>query len=131
MSKLKDQIAGSALFRLAGLPAADAKAVTLVSNGTDLMSETRPNWPPFYAHVETLNSEFAEKHFPHDPNGNLYKGRRPNESPPGGAGAGLAYQGPEPGPYVSYVKLSNASAADWSDVIHLTDVLNQSHSTNR
>ncbi len=122
VTTIQDQIAGSALFRLAGLPAADAKAVTLFSNGFNLMDVERSQ--PFYAHVEPLNSDFAEKHFPEDSGGNLYKGRRSNESPPGGLGAGLVYHGPDPGPYVSYTKLSNASEADWSDVINMTNVLN-------
>ncbi len=112
------QIAGSALFQLAGLPAATAKAVRLFSNGVDLQNG-------FYAHLEPLNSEFAANHFPEDDSGNLYKGRRPNESPEGGQGAGLAYFGPDPLPYVSYTKLTNAAAADWSDVIDLTFALNE------
>ena len=73
---VEDQIAGSALFRLAGLPAADAKPVRMFSNGVNLFDDR------FYAHVETLNGDFAENHFTLDDGGNLYKGRRPNESPP-------------------------------------------------
>ena len=122
VTTIQDQIAGSALFRLAGLPAADAKAITLISNGVNLMQQERQQ--PFYVHVEPLNGDFAEKHFPDDSGGNLYKGRRSNESPPGGMGAGLLHHGQDPGPYVSYTKLTNASEADWSDVINLTDVLN-------
>ncbi len=117
VDNVQDQIAGSILHRIAGLPAAEAKAVTMYSNGVDLR-EGR-----FYAHVEPLNNHFAEKHFPSDDNGNLYKGRRPNESPPGGRGAGLVYY-EDAAAYVSYTKLTNESAADWSDVINLTDVLN-------
>ena len=115
-----NQVAGSVLFRIAGLPAAEAKPVRMLSNGVDLFEGQ------FYAHLEPLNSDFADNQFPLDANGNLYKGRRPNESPPGGRGAGLAYQGPDPLPYVSYTKLTNSSEADWSDVIQLTDVLNNS-----
>ncbi len=115
-----NQVAGSALFRLAGLPAAEATGAVMYSNGVNLMGDQ------LYAHVEPLNSDFADNHFPLDSGGNLYKGRRPNESPPGGQGAGLAYFGPDPAPYVSYTKLTNESQADWSDVIRLTDVLNNS-----
>ncbi len=71
-----------------------------------------------------MDSDFADNHFPTDPNGNVYRGRRPDESPPGGKGAGLAYFGEDPAPYVSYVKNTNASEADWSDVVNLTRVLN-------
>ncbi len=117
---VSDQIAGSALFRLAGLPAADAHAVMMYSNGQNL-NGTQP-----YAHLETLNRDFASNHFSGDGGGNLYKGRRPNESPPGGLGAGLVYFGSDPAPYVSYQKLTNEGAADWSDVIQLTNILNNS-----
>ncbi len=113
----EDQIAGSALFRMAALPTFEAKPVQMFSNGVNLFGER------FYAHIEPLNGDFAEKHFPLDDGGNIYKGRRPNESPPGGRGAGLVYY-EDPAAYVSYIKLTNESEADWSDVIHLTDVLN-------
>ena len=83
-----------------------------------------------YGQIETLNSEFAENHFPLDDGGNLYKGRRPSESPPeypsGGKGAGLRYWGTDPLPYVSYEKETNKSEQDWSDVINLTFQLNNS-----
>ena len=115
-----EQVVGSALFRLAGLPAAEAKAVRMLNNGTDLYNGR------LYAHLEPLGGEFANNHFPTDSNGNLYKGRRPNESPPGGKGAGLRYNGPDPGPYVSYIKLTNSAEADYSDVIELTARLNLS-----
>ena len=114
-----NQVAGSALFRLAGLPAAEAKNVVLQSNGRDLFEGNQ-----FYAHVEPLNSEFVANQFPEDPDGNLYKGRRPNESPPGSLGAGLVYFGEDPVAYGGYTKQTNESEADWSDVIRLTDVLN-------
>ena len=117
-NQIQDQIAGSLLFRLAGLPAAQATAVQLFSNGVNLYGDR------LYVHVEPLHSSFAADHFPLDPNGNIYRGNRASNSPPGGLGAGLYYHGPDPEPYVSYGKLTNASQADWSDVIHLTDVLN-------
>lgn len=116
---IADQIAGSALFRLAGLPAAEAKPVRMFSNGVNLYGNE------LYAHVEPLNSDFAGNQFPLDSSGNLYKGRRPDESPPGGRGAGLAYHTLPDGTvdeagFLSYVKLTNASVADWSDVIEST-----------
>jgi hypothetical protein len=113
-----NQIAGSALFRLAGVPVADVHAVRMYSNGVDLKNGG------IYAQSENLDSEFTENHFAADPDGNLYRGRRPDESPPGGQGAGLVYLGPDPPPYVSYTKSTNASQADWSDVIDLTYRLN-------
>ncbi|MCA9216405.1 MAG: lamin tail domain-containing protein, partial [Planctomycetales bacterium] len=112
-----NNVAGAALFRLAGVEMADARGVRMFSNGVNLNNG-------FYAHVEVLDSDYAEVHYPDDSEGNIYRGRRANESPAGGQGAGLEYFGTDPAPYVSYVKNTNGSAADWSDVIHLTDVLN-------
>lgn len=103
---VRNQVAGSVLFRLAGLPAAEANGARMYSNGADLMQGGQ------YAQVEPLGSEFADKHFPLDSGGNVYKGRRSNESPPGGLGAGLRYFGEDPAPYVSYTKLTNESLAD-------------------
>ena len=114
-----NQIAGSVLFRLAGLPAAEAKGVVMLNNGRNLFGSR------LYAHLEPLGSEFAANHFPDDNGGNLYKGRRSDESPPGGRGAGLAYYGTDPVAYSSYTKMTNGSEADWSDVIELTRRLNR------
>ena len=113
---IENQIAGSVLFQLAGLPTTEARPVTMFSNGIDLRRGR------FYAHLEVPNDEFAANHFPLDPGGNVYKGRRAGES--NGLGAGLEYFGPDPTPYLSYEKSTNEGAADWSDVIELTDVLN-------
>ncbi len=115
-----NQVSGSALFRLAGLPASDVHAVRMYSNGVDIKDGG------FYVHAEALDGQFSENHFPADDGGNIYRGRRPNESPPGGEGAGLQFFGFDPAPYVSYSKSTNSSEADWSDVIDLTNRLNES-----
>ena len=111
-----NQISAAALFRLAGVETADAHAVKMYSNGVDLRNG-------HYAHLEVLDSDYAERHYPNDSEGNVYRGRRVNESPPGGENAGLRYRGPESLPYVSYVKNTNASEADWSDIIEMTNIL--------
>ena len=121
-----DQISGSSLWRLSGLPTADASVVRMLSNGEDL-SDGR-----VYNYLEAANSDMASNQFTGDSGGNLYRGRRDNESPPGGQSAGLQYFGPisvpapEPpdNPYVSYQKLTNSSAADWTDVAELAFQLN-------
>ena len=112
-----NQTAGGALFNLAGVDVGEVHPVRMFSNGVNLANG-------FYVHSEVLNSEYAENHYPPDPNGNIYRGRRIDESPPGGRGAGLDYLGEDPAAYVSYTKYTNASEADWSDVIELTRVLN-------
>ena len=114
-TNVPNQVSASALFRLAGIEAPSAHGVRMFSNGTALRG--------LYAHIEVLDSDYAQNHYPHDSEGNVYRGRRPDESPPGGQGAGLDYFGSDPAPYVSYVKNSNSSKADWSDVIELTDIL--------
>ncbi|MCA9263133.1 MAG: lamin tail domain-containing protein, partial [Planctomycetales bacterium] len=114
----QNQIAGSALWALAGEPASDAWAVRMLQNNGDL------GGGGFFAQVEVQNSDWAQRHFPLDSEGNAYKGRRADESPPGGQGAGLEYFGQNPSRYVSYLKTTNGSEADYSDVIRLTDVLN-------
>jgi hypothetical protein len=115
-----DQIAGAALHVASGLPTPLVKPVMYFSNDSNLYGAGN-----FYAHVETLNGEFARDHFDGDGSGNVYKGRRSNESPPGGQGAGLYYRGHgDPAPYFSYSKLSNESEADWTDVMDLTFALN-------
>ncbi len=78
----------------------------------------------YFAQVEVLNNVWAQRHFPLDGNGNGYRGRRANEGPPGGLGAGLQYFGEDQQPYVSYLKQTNRSEQDWSDVVRLTDALN-------
>ncbi len=113
-----DQIAGSVIFRLAGIPTAEVRGVRLFGNGVDLKNGG------IYAESEVLDGDFAENHFPLDADGNLYRGRRRNESPPGGQDAGLEYLGEDPANYVSYIKSTNASEADWSDVMQLTYNLN-------
>ncbi len=116
----ENQVSGSAFHAFADLPTADARPAVYFSNGVNLTPAGG-----YYALVEPLNKFFADNHFPGDSSGNLYKGRRANESPPGGQGAGLVYFGTDPLPYVSYQKQTNASEADWSDVIALTYALNQ------
>ncbi len=113
-----NQIAGSTLFAMAGVPAADTMAIRRLDNGEDLARGG------YYAYVEVLNSDWADRHFPQDSAGNVYQGRRANEGPPGGLGAGLQYLGDNPSVYVSYQKGTNRSVADYSDVMNLTFVLN-------
>ncbi len=121
-----DQISGSALWRLAGLFAADSSPVRMFSNGEDLKEGGA------YNYLETPNSDMAANQFAGDSDGNLYRGRRNNESPEGGRSAGLTYEGPigvpapDPpdNPYASYMKLTNSGLADWTDVAELTFQLN-------
>lgn len=112
------QLAGGFIWQMLGLPAADVIPVQVLVNGQDLSFGGDPWWG-IYDHVEVLNSDFASAHFPNDPEGNIYRVRRS-----GGTEGDLEYLGTDPTPYREvYSKESNTSEDDWSDLIHLTDVL--------
>jgi hypothetical protein len=114
------QLFGSALFRQAGLPTQEARAVHVLVNGGDLAAED-PDPFPWYVCNEVLDSDFADRQFPHDGSGNLYRGIRLT-----GDGANLDYEGEDPEPYrKNYFKRTNSSEDDWTDLIALTRVLNE------
>jgi len=118
------QILGAAVFKQAGLPVADTKAVKVFINGDNLaLSETIPQrMYGKYAYVEVIDSDFADNHFPDDNNGNIYRCMRLDDYY-----ADWRYEGPDPAAYTdTYFKESNSAAYDWSDLIELTDILNNS-----
>jgi hypothetical protein len=110
------QIMGSAIFRMAGLAAAFTTPAQLRINGVNLATA---NMYGVYARLDATDSFFAKQHFPNDPDGNLYACFRDAGE------AELRYVGTNPNAYrPSYFKETNASQDDWSDLIHLVDVLN-------
>ncbi len=111
------QLTGNTLSLLAGLPASETRAIQVRVNGANLASSGSPQFGA-YVLPEVVNGDWAERHFPHDPNGNVYTARRPNTD--------LSYLGTNPVSYVNagYSKSSNISENDWSDLINLTIVLN-------
>jgi len=112
------QIIGSAIFRMAGLVAAETIPVQLRINGANLASSGSPMYG-VYARLEAFNNDFADKHFPDDPAGNLYTCFRDAGE------AQLLYQGTNPDTYRnSYIKANNEAQDDFSDLIHMLDVLN-------
>jgi hypothetical protein len=110
-----NQLAGSAIFQTNLLPAADATAVQLRINGINLAGAGSPQFGSYVA-MEVIDSDFADRHFPSDSGGNAYRGLNHQ--------ARLDYLGPDPSNYVGpYDKLTNASEADYTDIINLTNVL--------
>ncbi len=111
------QLAGSVLSRKSGLHAEEAIAVQVRVNGVNQAASGAPQFGS-YIHLEELDTDFAENHFPLDSDGNLYRCSRP--------GADLSHRGTNPQNYISagYSKQSNVSENDWSDLINLTFVLN-------
>ena len=118
------QTAGSWLFQLMGVEVPDTVAVQLRINGEDLARPGGPLMYGSYAMVETLDSDFTSAHWPDDPNGNLYQVRDDEDS---GDEGDLRYEGEDADAYRNtYFKQTNGSEDDWSDLIALTDALNNS-----
>ncbi|MBN2508401.1 MAG: lamin tail domain-containing protein [Verrucomicrobia bacterium] len=118
-----DQVVGSMVSFKANLNVANARAVQVRVNGANLAQPGTPNAADgsgfgTYALLEVMNTDWADHHLPNDPDGNIYLARRPNTD--------LAYKGTNWLDYANtgYSKNSNESENDWSDLIRLTDVLN-------
>jgi hypothetical protein len=111
------QLAGSVASRKAGVPSEEAIAVQVRINGENRAGSGSPQFGS-YVHLEELDTDFAENHFPLDADGNVYRASRP--------GGDLTYRGTNPQNYINagYSKQSNVSENDWSDLINLTFVLN-------
>ena len=118
------QLVGSVVAQKSGLPAANARMTQVRFNGVNLARSDVPqrnNGSGFgsYVIVEPINNEWAARHSPTDPDGNVY---RASSSP---HLADLSYQGTDLNTYIGrgYSKTSNASENDWSDLIGLTYAL--------
>lgn len=118
------QLAGNKLFQLAGLPQPDVTAVQVRVNGRNL-AEPAQRMFGWYAHVEVIDSDFVEKHFPNNADGNAYKCMRDNEilaNEP----ADLQYRGSDPDDYRnSYLKRTNEAQYDFSDLMDLCYVMSE------
>ncbi|MCA9261326.1 MAG: lamin tail domain-containing protein, partial [Planctomycetales bacterium] len=115
------QLAGLSLFKAAGLIAEDAQPIRALVNGVDLTQPTSPSYG-VYIQLEASDHYFAENHFPEDSNGNLYR-VLPDASDR--RWGDLRDLGSDPAAYAPfYEKRTNASEGDYSDVIELVDVLN-------
>ena len=108
------QILGSALFREAGVPAAEAWPVRLSINGEN---DAVPGERMYgcYAALEVFDSAYTDRDFGNG--GNLYRCRE---------GAHLRYEGPAPEAYQPYYfKQTNRSEDDWRDLIQLVNTLGE------
>jgi hypothetical protein len=110
-------VLGSAVWRMANLPAERILPIRVRVNGRDL-ALTDSTMFGSYALVEVIDDEFTARQFPGDPDGNAYRC--------GNDVADLGYDGPDPSRYYNgYEKQTNAAANDYSDLIELTYVLNR------
>ncbi|HUT12474.1 MAG TPA: lamin tail domain-containing protein [Thermoguttaceae bacterium] len=116
------QALGSAVFRYADIPTADGVQVRIVTNGVD-RADVGTDMYGYYIWLEAMDTELVENHWPDDNAGNFYKC---NYYLPGGrTDATLEYLGDDPDLYRNeYNKQTNVSADDFSDLIHMLDVLN-------
>ena len=115
------QVFGSRYFRSAGMETAEAAASLLRVNGEDL-ARSGSNMFGSYARVESFGSEYVSNHWPLDPDGNLYQVRDNEDNDEEGD---LRYEGPDPDSYRdTYFKKTNEAEDDWSDLIALTNALN-------
>ena len=112
---------GGAIFGLCGLPAADVAPVQIRVNAQNLILADSQAYGS-YAHCRVKDSEWAEKQFVEDPNGNFYRCMDDDYS---SEQADLRYEGTNPDAYRNtYIKSTNEEQDDYSDMIHMTDVLN-------
>lgn len=118
---IHSQILGSAIYRLAGLVAADAAPVQVRVNGLNLAEPDGPKMFGRYAQVDAITGSFPDDRFPNDSRGNLYRGFAA-----GTKTADLSYLGPVASEYeATYSKETNEEVDDWSDLIQLTRVLTE------
>ena len=124
------QILGSALFQLAGLPAANAKAVQVRVNGENLALNDYGRTFGSYAALEVYDSDWAQNHIPDDESGNLYRCTYVRLQNGSTIYADLDYkeqpgETPNPDDYRgNYPKQTNVSQDDYSDLFNLIDKLN-------
>jgi len=113
------QLVGNAIFRMSGLAQCETTAVQVRINGQNLALNNDEMYGS-YVHLEVIDSDFADNHYPIDDAGNAYKCMRITHQ------ADLRYEGSDPDPYRSnYFKKTNNAADDWSDLIGLTYALSE------
>ncbi|HPD47711.1 MAG TPA: lamin tail domain-containing protein [Anaerohalosphaeraceae bacterium] len=118
-----NQVMGSLMFRLAGTAAPETVPVEVRINGQNL-AQTGSSMYGLYAMLEVYDSDYAENHFPDDPDGNLYRCTY-DERWGGRTVADLTYKGTDPADYAeNYVKQTNESEYDYADIFDLTYTLN-------
>ncbi len=130
------ELMGSVLFQMSGLAAADVRIVQLRVNGQNLAANDHNRTYGSYAAIEVLDSDWAKNHFPDDDAGNLYRCTYYEDGSHPRTIADLDYkesagQTPNPDDYRNnYIKKTNESEDDWSDLFSLIDKLNNDNITD-
>ena len=121
-----NQVLGNAMYDLANLAGPDATAVRVRRNGrTD---NNTSGFGGFYAHMEVVNSDWAENHLPDDSEGNVYTKRRPDNKWAWRNGNVAIYTGDPDNPGDEgdgWDKQSNRALPDWDDLDEFLRVMNQ------
>ena len=133
------QAMGSAIWKMAGMPTPTCNLVELKVNGLNLAIEGPDpdlyEMYGYYAALESYNSEWAANNFPDDPDGNIYRCTYHwLDDLSDRTYADLEHHGTapyrDPADYwENYMKETNGSEQDWSDLFNLIDILMDSAGT--
>ena len=122
------QVLGNALFARAGIAPQDAVIVQLRVNAAD-PAESGGRMYGRYAMLEGRGGDWAERHYPDDPDGNFYRvdDHEPGTVgvPPGNLGSGeFQYEGTNPAAYSdTFIKETNKEENDYSDLVNFSRVI--------
>ena len=122
------QLLGSRLASLSGIEAASARPVQLKYNGVNRANDNdNERRYGSYLHVEAIDGQWADDHYPNDPGGNIYSKARPDVKWSIRSTEAL---GPDSNRYRSdgWSKGSNESLDDWSDLHRFMRVMNNTSS---
>ena len=124
------QVMGSALFRLAGVPAPEAKPIQLRINGQNLAATDMTRTFGSYVALEAYGGDYLDNQLPDDNAGNLYRCTY-DERHGYRTIADLTYHGEDPASYnENYFKETNEEDNDWTDLYALTFALNNQAISN-
>ncbi len=115
---------GSVLARRSGVAGAESIAVQLRVNNANRAVSGSPMFGS-YAANEDVNGDWAQNHFPDDPNGNVYRVIR-DIAPPD-----FSYRGEDTNAYRNtFFKESNVSEDAWADLIGMLRVVGINNATS-
>jgi len=123
------QTLGSLMFRISGLAAPEVELVEVRVNGQNLALDDPSVMYGSYAALEAFNNEWAENHYPDDPDGNLYRCTyyQNNVDPMTYADLIFINPGSPPDPsdyHENYPKQTNEEDDDYTDLFTLIGALN-------
>ncbi|MEX0586347.1 MAG: lamin tail domain-containing protein, partial [Pirellulales bacterium] len=113
---VRNQLMAMTMFDVAGLAAERGQAVQVRRNNVNLADLNTARTNGAYVQLEVTNEDWAEDHFPGDGDGNSYRGQNGT----------LSYSSNINNYVNSYLKRTNESRADWTDIQELTRALDAS-----